>query len=322
METKEPLSFTVTTAEAGQRLDMALVTRWPEFSRSQLARLAKVGQVKVDGRPGRPSARLISGQFIICPSPATPLTDLTPDPELKLDILYEDKSILAVNKPWGLLVHPAPGTRGPTLAGGLLAHDSRFLTVGERFRPGLVHRLDRDTSGVMVIARTELALKILTAAFSRRETTKRYLAFVRGRPHINRGDINLSIGRHPSQRHKMTGGGVREKPARTLFQLLRYFPTTNISLLLLTLLSGRTHQARVHLASLGCPVLADPVYSRGVGDLFHRYPSLIPYLHRQLLHARRLTINHPTTTLPLTLRAPWPEDFTSLWQELMYLEKL
>jgi 23S rRNA pseudouridine1911/1915/1917 synthase len=309
--------ITVSPAEAGERLDKVLSGHWPEFSRAQLARLIKDGLVRLDGRPVlKPSASVTSGAVISAPCPEPPRTGLAPDHGLALDIIYEDDHILVVNKPWGLLVHPASGPAGPTLAGGLLARDPRLELVGARLRPGLVHRLDRDTSGVMVTAKTEPALKRLAEAFSRRETVKRYLAFVRGRPRPERGLVDLPIGRHPGLRHKMAAGRAGGRPARTFYRLLRHFPETGISFLILTLVTGRTHQARVHLASLGCPVLADPVYSRGVGDLIRRHPGLAPFCDRQLLHARRLTIKHPDTGQPMTFRAPWPSDFLGLWREL------
>ncbi|MDR3038806.1 MAG: RluA family pseudouridine synthase [Candidatus Adiutrix sp.] len=311
------LAFTVTPAEAGRRLDQVLSGRRPDFSRAQLTRLIKNGLVLVDGRPLlKPSAAVTAGAAVASPLPPPLLTDLTPDPDLKLDIIHEDESLLVVNKPWGLMVHPAAGRPGPTLVGGLLARDPRLEEVGLRFRPGLVHRLDRDTSGVLVTAKTETALRCLAESFSRRETVKRYLAFVRGRPRLNRGLVDLPIGRHASRRHKMAAGVPGGRPARTVYRLVKHFPEAGLSLILLTLVTGRTHQARVHLAALGCPVLGDPVYSRGPGDLLRHHPRLTPFCGRQLLHARRLTINHPATGRPVTFRAPWPEDFLGLWREL------
>ena len=313
----------MSAAEAGERLDKVLSGRLPDYSRSQLARLIKDGLVQLDGRPVlKPSTAVTFGAVILAGRPAPPLASLAPDPGLALDIIYEDDHILVVNKPWGLLIHPASGPGGPTLAGGLLARDPRLEEIGVPFRPGLVHRLDRDTSGVVVTARTEPALRRLAAAFSRRETLKRYLAFVRGRPRPERGLVDLPIGRHPSLRHKMAAGRADGRAALTFYRLLRHFPETGLSLLLLTLVTGRTHQARVHLAALGCPVLADPVYSRGVGDLTRRPPRLAPFCGRQLLHARRLTINHPATGRPMTFRAPWPPDFLGLWGELRLSAKL
>ena len=315
------ITLSVLAEEEGRRLDAVLSARYPEFSRSQLARQAREGLVLLDGKPAKASAPVAAGQSVAFPVPQSPPTDLLPEPEVVLEVIFEDDHILAVNKPWGLIVHPAPGQTGPTLAGGLLARDARLSQVGERFRPGLVHRLDKDTSGVLITAKTEPALRGLAEAFSRRETRKRYLAFVRGRPKSDRGIIDSPIGRHPTQRHKMAAGTAGGRPSRTIYRVLRHFPQTGVSLVLLTLVTGRTHQARVHLQSLGTPVLADPVYSRGASDLVSRFPTLEPYLARQLLHARRLTIVHPVTGLPQTFRAPWPPDFLGLWRELLRLEK-
>jgi len=308
--------FTVSQAEAGQRLDKVLSGR-SDFSRAQLTRLIKDGLVRLDGRPVlKPSTIVASGSVVFAPRPEPPVTRLSPDPGLDLDILYEDDHLLVVNKPWGLLVHPAENSAGPTLAGGLLARDPRLAQVGAHLRPGLVHRLDRDTSGVLVTAKTEPALRRLAEAFSRRETVKRYLAFVRGRPRPERGRVDLPISRHRSLRHKMAVDRLGGRPALTLYRLLRYFPETGLALMLLTLVTGRTHQARVHLAALGCPVLADPVYSRGAGDLVRLHPGLAPFCGRQLLHARRLSLAHPETGRIMTFRAPWPPDFLGLWREL------
>ncbi|UQZ88816.1 RluA family pseudouridine synthase [Deltaproteobacteria bacterium Smac51] len=312
------LEFVVADEESGRRLDQVLAARFPEFSRSQLARMAKGGQVLVDRRAAKASATAVAGQKVVLPAPQAPVTDLAPDPDVVLDVVYEDADILAVNKPWGLVVHPGSGHYGPTLAGGLLARDPRISAVGEKFRPGLVHRLDKDTSGILITAKTEAALRRLSESFSQRETKKCYLAFIKGRPPLRQGLIDSPIGRHPTQRHKMAVvPGGRE--ARTVYRLLRYFPQADISLLHLRLITGRTHQIRVHLQSLGIPVLADPVYSRGTGDLAARYPQLAPYLNHQLLHARRLTIGHPSTGFPITLHAPWPAEFVGLLNELMLM---
>ncbi len=316
------ISLEVGPAEAGRRLDAALAARYPEYSRSQLARLAKDGRILVNGLEAKAASLLAAGQTISFARPLPPTTELKPEPDVVLDVLYEDEEILGLNKPWNLAVHPAPGYHGPTLAGGLLARDPRFSEVGEKYRPGLVHRLDKDTSGVMVVAKTERALRQLAEAFEARETQKKYLAFVRGRPTSAAGLIDKPIGRHPTQRHKMAvSTAANSRPARSRYRVLKTFPRAGISLILLTLITGRTHQARVHLQSLGTPVLADPVYSRGVNDLVAAHPQLAPFLSRQMLHARRLTLPHPLSGRPLDLRAPWPADFSGLWRELMELEK-
>ncbi len=313
-------SVVITPQEAGRRLDQVLAARCPEYSRSQLARSAKNGLIIVDGRPAKAALAVTAGQTVVFPSPEPPVTDLVPEPDVVLNVIFEDDDLLVIDKPWGLVVHPAPGHRGPTLAGGLLARDQRLTAVGEAFRPGLVHRLDRDTSGVLVTAKTETALTALAASFSRRETVKRYLAFVRGRPRLAAGVVDSPLGRHPTQRHKMAADAPQGRPARTLYRVVAHFPAAGLSLILLTLVTGRTHQARVHLQSLGTPVLADPVYSRGAADLMARFPQLSPYLQRQLLHARRLTVAHPAPGRPITFRAPWPPDFRGLWRELRRLE--
>lgn len=307
----------VTPAEAGRRLDAFLAASFPEYSRSQLTRLAKAGLILADAKPAKASLAVAAGQMIYFPRPEAPLTGLEPDSSVVIQAVYEDDDILVVDKPWGLVVHPAPGHHGPTLVAGLLARNLSLSEVGEHFRPGLVHRLDRDTSGLLVTAKTEPALRALASSFSRRETKKHYLAFVKGCPQNKAGLIDKPIGRHQTQRHKMAIGQGRE--ARTLYRVIRRFPAAGVSLVLLTLITGRTHQARVHLASLGTPVLADPVYSRGVSDIVKKMPRLEPYLQRQMLHARRLTISHPATGQPITFLAPWPEDFLGLLGELLTL---
>ncbi len=316
---EQVLNFVVNATESGGRLDKALAARYPDFSRSQLAKIAKNGEALVEGRAAKASAILLEGQRVTLPLPSPPLTDLMPNPEVKLDVMYEDEHILALNKPWGLTVHPGNGHDGPTLAGGLLARDPRLSEVGEKFRPGLVHRLDKDTSGVLVTAKTEAALTALSRSFSRRENVKTYLAFIKGRPPRKQGLIDSPIGRHPTQRHKMAAGTKGGREAQTIYRLLRHFPRPDISLLMLRLITGRTHQIRVHLQSLGLPILADPLYSRGAGELSARHPQLAPYFTHQLLHARRLTIIHPISKLPLTLRAPWPPEFIGLLKTLLFM---
>ena len=315
----DPIVITVSPAEADRRLDTILVSRFSQYSRSQFARLAKDGLIMVDGKPAKASLAVTAGRVISCSQPKAPLTDMIPDDSVSINAIYEDEHILVVDKPWGLVVHPAPGHHGPTLAAGLLARNLALSEVGERFRPGLVHRLDKDPSGLLVTAKTETALRVLAESFSQRETSKSYLAFVKGIPKTKAGLLDKPIGRHQTQRHKMAVGQGRE--ARTIYRVIRRFPSVGISLVLLKLITGRTHQARVHLASLGTPVLADPVYSRGISDIVKKYPSLETHLKRQMLHARRLTIAHPATGQLTTFRSPWPEDFLCLLTALLALEK-
>lgn len=315
----ESLSFTVTESYVGLRLDIFLAARCPQYSRSQLARLAKEGLARLDGRPAKASAAVAAGQTVTLPRPPRALTELEPDPSVPIEPIFEDEHILVLQKPWGLLVHPAPGRREPTLAAGLLARNLKLAELGDRFRPGLVHRLDRDTSGILITAKTELALRCLAACFSARETEKIYLAFVKGCPAQASGLIDKPIGRHRVQRHKMAVGQGR--PAQTFYRVIGRFPASGLSLIWLRLITGRTHQARVHLASLGTPILADPVYSRGVAEIVRRQPSLKPWLKRQLLHARRLSLPHPVSGQRLSFYAPWPPDFLGLMRALLAWER-
>ncbi|MDR1921166.1 MAG: RluA family pseudouridine synthase [Candidatus Adiutrix sp.] len=315
------ISLEISSDEAGRRLDSLLAARCPEFSRTQLARLARNGKIALDGRPAKPGAIAAAGQRVVFQPPESPLTKLEPDYGLEISVIYEDEDILVLDKPWGLMAHPGAGRREPTLAGGLLARNPRLNGVGEHLRPGLAHRLDRDTSGVLITAKNEPALRALSEMFGRRETKKIYLAFVSGRPRNDCGLVDAPIGRHPTQRRKMYAGAPRGRAALTYYKILRHFPKTGLSLAALRLVTGRTHQARVHLQSLGLPVLGDPVYSRGPGDLVKKFPSLGPLIKRQMLHARRLTIVHPVNSTEMTFRAPWPSDFRIFLREILALEK-
>ncbi|MDR1296858.1 MAG: RluA family pseudouridine synthase [Deltaproteobacteria bacterium] len=317
---RAPLELTIDERQAGRRLDAVLTELCPQSSRSSIAKSIRTGSASLDGLPAKPSQAARVGQRLVFAPPA-PEDDLpVTAPDSPVEVIYQDEEILVINKPPGLTVHPGAGHQGPTLAGALLALDPGLARAGPPSRPGLVHRLDKDTSGVMVVARTPEVLEFLTKEFADRRVEKRYLAFVRGQI-PDRGRIDSPIGRHPTLRHKMRAGSPEGRPAVSLYNVVRKFPQTGTSLAAVDLLTGRTHQARVHLASLGAPVLADPVYGRGSGPLVKKHPPLAPFLTRQFLHARRLTIRHPSG-LKMTFRAPWPDDFVNLLRELLRLEKL
>jgi 23S rRNA pseudouridine1911/1915/1917 synthase len=308
----KPLIAVVGEEAKGQRLDKWLATIWP-FSRSSLAKAAKDGLLTVDEKPLSPSARAIPGQTVVL-SPSSSKIVLAKPP--KVPIIYQDEDFYVVNKPSGLAVHPAPGFRDLTLAEILVAMDPSLAKVGDPERPGLVHRLDKDTSGVMAIARTQKAFESLSAAFAERRVQKKYLAFVKGRP-IHEGLVESGVGRHPSIRRKMA---VKEdgRPAKTFIKVLRTFKGPKISLVELTLLTGRTHQARVHLAAAKSPVLMDEVYGpKRSGGWAAALSSLSEKPSRQLLHARRLAFPHPNGGKTVAFRAPWPQDFIDLWRELI-----
>jgi 23S rRNA pseudouridine1911/1915/1917 synthase len=314
------IELTIAAPDSGRRLDALLAGICPGFSRSLLAKSIKAGLASLDGQSAKPSTLVRTGQRLIFRPIEQEDTELLPVPGLDLDVLYQDGDIFVINKHAGLTVHPGAGQAGTTLAGALLALDPGLSQVGPSGRPGLVHRLDKDTSGVMVIARNAKALEFLTMAFAGREVEKRYLAFVKGQI-PDSGRIDTPIGRHPTLRHKMRASQAAGRTASTIFKVVKRFPLTGLSLVLITLLTGRTHQARVHLASIGAPVLADPVYGRAPGSLATNFPSLAPLLGRQFLHARRLAIPHPNLGSRLIFRAPWPSDFLALLRELLSLEK-
>jgi 23S rRNA pseudouridine1911/1915/1917 synthase len=230
---------------------------------------------------------------------------------IPLDVLFEDRHFLAVNKPPGMIVHPGAGTGSDTMVHALLAHCRGTLSgIGGIERPGIVHRLDRETSGAILVAKTDAAHRGLAEQFAARTVQKEYLALVGGRPQLLRGSIHLPIRRHPTQRHKMTAsaeGGGRE--AWTDWELVEPLGTT-ASLLRCVLHTGRTHQIRVHLKSLGHPILGDRIYG-GKGELGPA--TAIP---RTMLHAARLAFRHPITGKALDVRAPLPADFQAVLKAL------
>jgi 23S rRNA pseudouridine1911/1915/1917 synthase len=312
------VTLTIDEAGAGRRLDALLAGLYPELSRSMAARLVKSGQVLLDGRPAKSSALVKPGQILSLSLPEPAPETLAPAPDIALDVIYSDEDVLVINKPAGLTVHPGAGEAVPTLAGALLALDPNLADVGPPTRPGLVHRLDKDTTGVMIVARHQRALESLAEAFAARRVDKTYLALVAGRP-PDSGRMDSPIGRHPSVRTKMMAGSPSGKPATTIFRVMRWYPASGASLARLRLLTGRTHQARVHLASIGHPVLGDKLYGPTAKTALKGRPGLAPLLARQMLHARRLTLNLPSGRR-MSFKAPLPADFTALLAELERLE--
>lgn len=288
---------TVPPEAAGQRLDVYAAALPGIVSRSMAQRLIEGGELTVDGRSARPSLRLAGGERIaytvLPPEPAAAEPEAIP-----LDILYEDADLLVVNKPRGMVVHPAVGNRRGTLVNAVLAHAGELSGIGGVARPGIVHRLDKDTSGVMVIAKNDFAHLGLAAQFKVHSLDRRYLALVKGRLPAVEGTVEGNIGRHPTQRKKMAvvaGGG---KPAVTHWRVLEEFP--GYTLLEARLETGRTHQIRVHLSHLGHPVAGDPVYGGKAGELG---------LKGQALHAAVLGFRHPRTGEALSFRTDPPPDF-------------
>jgi 23S rRNA pseudouridine1911/1915/1917 synthase len=305
-----PRSWTVAGEEAGERIDRHVARRLDQ-PRNQVHAWIEAGRVRAGGEAIRPSHAVRAGERIDCEPPPPPVEDrVEPEPG-ELSILHEDHWIVVVDKPAGLVVHPGAGVAAGTLAHRLLHRYPEMAGVGGPGRPGIVHRLDRDTSGVMVAARTAIAHRALTRDFAARRVDKRYLAVVWGRPPAS-GDIDQPIGRHPDRRREMA---VRRsgRPARTLFRTLA--GAGPASLLELELLTGRTHQIRVHLKSLGHPLVGDPVYGerrwKAVAGVARRPLESFP---RPALHAWRLAFPHPADGSRSAHEAPVPADLAALWR--------
>ncbi len=303
-------AWRVEAVDQGIRLDQFLAQKLASCSRARVQQWIKEGLVRVNDSIRSAHYRVRAGDYLTCTIPPVQPWHLASE-AIALDILYEDADLLALNKPPGMTVHPGAGQRQGTLVNALIHHCPDLEGIGDIQRPGLVHRLDKDTSGVMVVAKSALALQNLQAQFQARQVVKRYLALVWGRWPEASGTITLAIGRHPSQRHKMAVIGRRRREAATSWQCLREFPGP-FSLLELTLHTGRTHQIRVHMAAAGHPVVGDNVYGGGEKRLANLPEALTPLgtlVTRQLLHARFLQFRHPRTGATLKLEAPLPPDF-------------
>ena len=286
-------SLTVPDDAAGGRLDRFLASLEEVGSRAAAERLIETGAVTVDGRSRPKSHKLAAGQTITFPAVEPVMSELVPQ-EMDIQVLYRDDHLLVVDKPAGLLVHPVPGYSGPTLVHGLL-HE----IGGEGLRPGIVHRLDRDTSGLLVVARDDRTLARLQSLLRRRRIHRSYSALVRGRPASRRGTIEAPIGRDRRDPTRVSLDSDVAKPAVTHFTIAELCPAR--TLLDVELETGRTHQIRVHLAAIGCPVVGDRVYGHG--------PEL--GLDRQFLHAARLRIPHPWSGEQIDVRSPLPPDLAA-----------
>ena len=275
---------------AGSRLDRFLAGLGEVGSRAAAERLIESGDVTVDGGSVRKSLRLSAGQTVAFPEPERVATALEPV-ELGIPVLYRDDHLLVVDKPAGLLVHPVPGFSGPTLVHGLLQE-----LGGEGIRPGIVHRLDRDTSGLLVVARDDRTLARLQSLLRRRRVSRSYAALVRGRPASRRGTIEAPIGRDRRDPTRVSLDSEVARPAVTHFSVEELLPEH--TLLEVELETGRTHQIRVHLAAIGLPVVGDQIYGHG-SELG---------LDRQFLHAKRLRLPHPETGEEIDVSSPLPPD--------------
>ena len=282
--------------DARQRLDMVLVRHLPALSRSKIQSLVKAGRVLLNGHPVRSSEEIKAGDMLRVEEEPPKLPSGARPEDIPIEILHEDADLLVVNKPAGMVVHIGAGHEEGTLVNALLHHGGSLSSGSEEHRPGIVHRLDKETSGCIVVAKNDRIHAALSVQFAERQVKKTYLAIIRGTPRHRKGTVDLAIGRHPVQRQKMT---PRRPPsgrdAVTDYELLA--TRENWSLIACMPRTGRTHQIRVHLQHLGHPIVGDPLYGKR-GDFA-----------RHLLHAWRLQFTHPSTGEILRCEAPLPKDF-------------
>ena len=297
--------FEVNEASSKKRLDVFLSENLQEISRSRLKKLIDKNCVTVNAKSRPAGYKMRLGEKVELQIPPLEVLDTTSE-DISLDIIFEDKHMLAVNKPAGMVVHPAPGHSAGTLVNALLHHCDDLSGIGGVERPGIVHRLDKETSGLVLIAKSETAHKILAKKFKNREIKKEYLAFVKGKVKNDTGSIDSPVGRHKTQRKKMDTGGDHSRPAYTYYEVLQR--SKNWSYLKLRPETGRTHQIRVHLASLHHPVLGDKLY----GGKNPNSGTL--KMDRQALHASHLELNHPVSGVSLSFSANLPIDMENFLQ--------
>lgn len=307
--------FTVAQKDVGSRLDVFLSRMCLEMSRNQVQRLIDNNCILVNEKPQRASYRLRTRDQILVSVPPPPPAQLEPEP-LSLDVVYEDDHLIAINKPPGLVVHPATSHRTSTLVQGLLHHCDHLADLGGPLRPGIVHRLDKDTSGIIVVAKENVTYRHLSRQFKEKLVYKEYSALVYGRLFQSSGQFAGPIQRHPKDRRKMgiIAGG---REAFTFWWLELLFG--EVSLVKVVIKTGRTHQIRVHFSHAHHPLVGDPTYGGRKRVKSVRNPLLRARLRRvkrQMLHARRLKLEHPATGESLDLSAPWPEDMEELLQFL------
>ncbi|MGH6880698.1 RluA family pseudouridine synthase [Hypericibacter sp.] len=312
--------MTIEADQQGERVDRALAARLPDLSRSRLKSLIEEGCVRSGERTiSDPSQRVKPGQNFVISIPDA--TAPTPQPEdIPLVVRYEDDALIVIDKPAGMVVHPAPGNEGATLVNALIAHCGASLSgIGGVRRPGIVHRLDKDTSGLLVAAKHDIAHRKLAADFAAHEVERAYQAVVWGVPAKKSGEIEGNIGRHPVHRKKMTVLARGGKPALTRYRVLKSFGRL-ASLVECRLATGRTHQIRVHLASIGHPLLGDPTYGRATPARLNALPpkvrEVVAGFKRQALHAWLLGFEHPVTGEALRWESPLPPDMQALISSL------
>jgi len=318
IEIEQPtkIIFTIDKSQIGQRLDIFLAQVEPTISRSHVKHVIEEGDVLVNGKAPKVSQHLKEGDVIILTQrPPIEATALPQD--MLLNIVYEDEAIIVINKPAGMVVHPAPGNPDNTLVNALLFHCHDLSGIGGVLRPGIVHRLDKDTSGLIVAAKSDDAHRQLSAQFEKHDVHKKYLALVWGDVKGNTGEIVLPVGRHANNRKKMSTKSKRGKDALTLWKARERYGVA--TLLEVEIKTGRTHQIRVHLSDRGYPVIGDQVYGNSAKINTVKDPLLkakIKEFNRQALHAAQLSFIHPQKGERVVFTADMPQDMTGLCAQL------
>lgn len=306
------LSFTVTESEAGHRLDTVIVARLPTISRSRASRLIHTGHITVNGFIKKPGYLTKPGDVVRSEIPSPEPIKCRPE-AISLSILHEDRDVIVLNKAPGFVVHPGAGHNSGTLVNALLSYCPDLEGIGGSIRPGIVHRLDKDTSGTLVVTKNDMAHQSLSRQFKMREVRKLYLALVYGEVKLPAGVIDFPIGRHPTDRKKMSIRSHRSRPTETRWKVREAF--SGVSLLEIDLRTGRTHQVRVHCAAIGHPVVGDATYGgkRKWKDLA-RGPKqdVLREIRRQMLHAWQLSFVHPRTGQSMNFESPLPKDMASV----------
>jgi len=316
------ISFSVEPAETDTRIDLYLASHFKDLTRSRIQSLIKEGNIKVNSNPVKTSYRLRAGDEITLSIPPSSPYLLNPEP-LDLSIIYEDSSIIVLDKPPGLVIHPSPGHESGTLVHGLLHHCNDLSGIGGILRPGIVHRLDKDTSGLLVVAKNDNAHNFLSNQFKNSEVKKKYLTLVHGIPENMEGTIDLPISRHPVRRKEMAvSQSSKGKNALTKWKT-RETLNDKFALLSVTIKTGRTHQIRVHMSHIGHPVVGDPVY--GFKNVWWRKNTsyskeILESITRQMLHSEYLGFLHPDTKEYIEFKSPVPQDMNRVIENLKTLK--
>jgi 23S rRNA pseudouridine1911/1915/1917 synthase len=312
MEPKEH-TFKVASDDHGTRFDQFLAGHISDLSRARAQALIQSGNATIDGRAAKASHKVREGESIriVVVPPELPSFEAE---NIPLDVAFEDDHIIVVNKPAGMVVHPAAGVNSGTLVNALLAHSRELAKAGGEDRPGIVHRLDKKTSGLLVVAKTETSLRKLSESIARRDVKRQYRALAYGAFAESEGTIDAPIGRSPSDRTKMAVGGLGNREALTHFTVRE--GRANVSHLSIRLSTGRTHQIRVHLAYIGHPIVGDPVYGTRLKRFHERMPRpVVEAIHNlagHMLHSEVLEFKHPATGESVRFEAQPPEEFENL----------